>query len=331
MNKKIFIPSAIGLAVITIYIVLSLLYHFKVKDFLDEALYEIEDVEISYGDLDTSLLSQTITLTDVIIYPDSIKTNLANIDELIIDSVQIKHDSSLIGGRAISLQRPPQQLSLKIEGIHVSEDLEELMKLPSRTLGVNVGANEEIMEFVTDLLEDELTFNLSFSYEFHDAARKEADVAMMLGIVNVGQIDISAGLDHLPRKLEKLIAGSIQRVKLGEASLTIQDENDAFMQMIDFSSDESEGYDEFIEQLEDAISELEEEGASESSLALLEEIHQFVTEPEQIAISISPKSPLSFGKLLQSFQKVESAKGKEAQKRATESLIRKLNLNVEAN
>lgn len=271
MNKKQIAGIGIAVLLIAIYSGIKTYSSNIAEEKVNEAIAKaVNFADIDYNKVSVDLLGNDVKISDIIVSPADTEEKLT-IDEIIIHDIDDKAEI-------------PTFLSISCNGIELKmEDFGEEAK-NIRELGYT----------------DKIMLNLKVEYAY-DEVKKELDFKKIsLGADDVGKISFGFRLGNISLEPDE-IAGlpfNFEQIIFHEAKLKYEDDSLA-ERIIKLGAKEQQtnvkDFKKFL--IQEVETEIEKEKDDFSKKAL-NEVKEFIEDPEEFSISASPSKPYPLGRIM---------------------------------
>ena len=267
--KKI-VGIGIVVLLVTIYLGIKMYTSNVAKEKVNVAIAKGANfVDVDYKKVSVDLLGMDVRVSDILVSPAGAKEKI-KIDEIIIHDIDDKSEI-------------PTFLSASFNGIELN--LKEL------------GADKEIRELGYN---DKILVNLYADY-IYDKEKKELNVKKIgVWVDDAGEINISFHLGNIDLNPEKILEllFTYPQIMLYKAKVTYEDESLTErlikLEAKEKNIDAKEFKMSLIKEIE---KEIEREKDDFTKKALVE-IKEFIDDPEEFSISVSPSKPYPLGRIM---------------------------------
>jgi len=271
MTKKQITGIGIAVLLIAIYFGVKMYASNVAEDKVNEAIAKAANfADIDYKKVSVNLLGLDLRVSDILVSPAGSKEKI-KIDEIIIYDIDDKADI-------------PTFLSMSCNGIELNiKDLGEKAK-ELRKLGYN----------------DKMKVNLNVEYTY-DKEKNELDIKKLgMGADEAGEISVSFRLGNInlvPEEIAGLLF-TFPQVVFHEAKIQYVDDSLVERLMKVGAEKTQTNVNDFKEALIQEVEKEIEKEKDDFTKKALNEIKEFLEDPEEFSISASPSKPRPLGRIM---------------------------------
>lgn len=271
MKKKQIVGIVVAVVLIAMYVGFKMYAANVAKKKIDTAISNIVNfADVDYKNVSVDLFGFDVHISDVVVSPVDSKEKF-NINEIVISDIDQKSDI-------------PSFLDISFNGVEIPIDKLGNDAKKIKELGYN----------------DNILLNFTIEYHYNKESKEISLNKLKIGADDVGDLDVRLRLGNIDLSKEKIIGilSTFPQIMLYEAKISYHDDSliEKFMKLLAKEKKEN------VKQLKneakkDIEREIEKEN-DEFTKNALEEIKDFIDDPETFTISIAPKKPLPLGLLL---------------------------------
>ncbi len=275
MNRKLIAAVGLGVVLLGVYFVVQLYADNAAEKELNAAIENAEGLaDIAYDDVHVDLISRDVRISDIrIVQKGGAQSENVRINEVIIRDMDTESEDM------------PAFMNFECSGIVL--DIKEL--------GKDARGFREMGYTETLLL------NLIVDYRY-DKEKKMLDIRKLgIGADNMGELELHLRLGNILLDPDQLIAllFTYPQITIHEAGIGYQDDSLAERMMQVSARERNMEMKEYqAELLREVDQEIEQETDPFTRNAL-NEIREFIRDPDSFTISVSPPNPQPLGSLLQ--------------------------------
>jgi hypothetical protein len=271
-NKKIFVGVLI-IILIAVYIGAKTFADYVAKKRVDKVIEKASNyVDLSYKKVSVDLLRLDVHIKGVTLTPVGIPVN-TKIDEVVVYDIDYKNN-------------PPRHFHIALNGIDIPVDKS------------NFGAQEELKE----LGYDEIKANIELDYRYNPENKELYLNRLKYGADKVGSLNLKLYISNVDLSSQNplVILLSLPNILIHSGELYYKDDSFVPRLLKLYSKREGKDVDEIIDNI---IKDIETEISKENdhfSKEVIESFSKFIKNPDRITITISPKKPVSIGRIQKS-------------------------------
>lgn len=267
MNKLSIVAISMGALSVGLYAGVGLYATRVAEARVNQVIKDIDDVEISYGNLKVNPLGFDVVIQDVSVKSIDPPTDVF-IEKIIVRDVDDKSDI-------------PTYLDASMQGITVKTD--DMAQLPSATFFQQAGYTEP------------LSLNLDTKYRYQEATREMSLDKFHMSAEEVGELEMTFKLGNV-----NLESASTEQPILHRAEVVYRDNSFADRLLASMAVQSNQNPQQFKTQLSGTLTQAAQffiPPDNQAATAALEEAIAFIQNPKGFSISANPQTPLKIDEL----------------------------------